>query len=173
MFRTLRRDHIALLPRDPERGYAFWQLQPSTEAHARAQSVGAGKAHLACRVSTVVPAGPDAPHHYRMMACVALFTLDDSQPGGRFFDFAGPDRLHRAELGLLLGDQSFVPIVRSEVVRAPRQRPGQEAARFVRVYPGAEGLEVFEEHGDQPARRLFSSGLAPRVSSHTRPTREL
>ncbi len=103
----------ALLPRDPEWMYAYWEITANTKARIL-RELGADifeKARQVLRVHEIPPPAGEGGRHFDVPVML--------EAGSWYINAAGPGRSYCAEPGLVLPDGAFFGIVRSNEVTLP------------------------------------------------------
>ena len=133
---------LVMLPRDPERGYVYWEWsgdQTSGEA---------GKMTVSVR-------GADG------WRPIETFSVTDER-GGRFIDFDRPGAMHRCALSW--GGE----VEKSPPLLAPRREPGDGSPAFVGVQLTEDGLQLVPTDYDHPVHGVFPAADFDLPSSSSR-----
>lgn len=138
------RFQLVVLPRDPQKGYVYWEWPAAQQASSPAQ--------LTLQVR-------DSDGSWR---AVHSFEVTEKL-GSRFFDFSAPDVLHRCCFEDADGARY------SEPVKSPRRQPGGRPVQFVTQRPGADGLQVEPTDYDDPVHGSFPAAIHRPPSSHAGP----
>lgn len=118
------RNFIELLMRDPDWGYAFWELTATAVDDAlRELGVFSADADLHLRVYNV----PSLSESTQNTPHVDTFAVDEWL-GSRYVLLGRPETYHSVAIGLQTHQGLFHAMARSAWVRAPRSRPADDVA---------------------------------------------
>lgn len=134
---TYGKDEVAILTKDPQWYFVYWEVTEGGEASAREQlgPSGAG-ARLVLRLFTTLtgPGGPGqgAGRETRELRDVPL----PQHHGRKYLEAPRPGALVRAAVGMLSVEGYFAPIAHSALVRMPpQQAAAQTSVEWLHVLP--------------------------------------
>lgn len=122
-------DRIVIVPRDPETAFVYWEITASGVARSGVRTLDP-QFELRIRVRD------DAGEAHVVFQASVNRWLD-----GTFVPFGEPDAVHDAVVGVVNG-REFVPLATSQIVRAPRTRPGPDEPEFVSIEIDERGIEL-------------------------------
>lgn len=145
-------DRLVLMPRDPYWIFAYWEVTPATVEKVKEASGGV-RLHLRLYdVTNIIFNGQNA-----------WKSLDTEVTGDNWYlNVPDADCTYLAELGYFDRQGNFVPLIRSNAVRTPRDRPSDArdeewlAVDYEELYKLSGGYSVGK--GSEEMRELFSRG---------------
>ncbi len=147
-------EHMALLPRNPESAYLFWEITEAGIARAESGHDGEAPARLLGRWEVVDASDSPSSHEFDL----------ETRVGSRFIEWL-TSAPHRARIGWYASRDTFVEIARSTVVVPPSDRPGAEPVRWIeRDESGVYRLESVDDDPRFSSLDLPSTDESPSSS---------